>query len=152
MSVENDGLYMAFAGGTGILTFMDLVAHIAKIVLMNNVKSRTSINPDTTDFEEKGKIRLILFASFVNEETSIGLQLCRLLHDFCESRGLDNFKLVLRLSSNKGPRWDAKWIGKQFENVSVKDLKKAWVCGPPPMTETFDKTFEDLLLAGHQGL
>lgn len=29
MNVQNDGVFVAFAGGTGVLTFMDLVAYIA---------------------------------------------------------------------------------------------------------------------------
>ena len=93
-----------------------------------------------------------MYASFLNEETSIGLELCRLLHEYCEKKGLDNFKLVVRLSSDKGPRWDEKWIQEQFRNISTDSLKKAWVCGPPPMTETFDKTFADLALRGFNGL
>ena len=63
--------------------------------------------------------------------------------------GLNNFKLTVRLSEvPKGEppaeRWSAEYIEKEMFQY-VDTLKKIWVCGPPLMNETFDRTLEKLL-------
>ena len=60
-----------------------------------------------------------------------------------EMLGVDNFLLTARISDAKPkpPRWDKEWIKKQLIG---NDVVRCWVCGPPIMNETFDKTFHDL--------
>ena len=60
----------------------------------------------------------------------------------------DRFKLVIRLSCNKEKRWDKKYVFKQMMHHSKTNvgetIKKVWVCGPPLMSEVFDKIFYEL--------
>jgi len=42
------------------------------------------------------------------------------------------------------PRWTPDYIEKQLEGYIGK-LAKVWVCGPPAMDETFDKTLGKLM-------
>lgn len=61
-----------------------------------------------------------------------------------QSLGLDNFKATIRLSKTDDdspplPRWTPEYIEQQLTDHSGK-LAKVWVCGPPAMNETFDKT------------
>jgi hypothetical protein len=54
--------------------------------------------------------------------------------------------LVTRISTEgKQRRWDNSWINERIK--AAGDLKKAWVCGPPPMNETFDRAFEQIKAA-----
>ena len=36
--------------------------------------------------------------------------------------------------------------------MAHNSLKKVWVCGPPAMSEVFDKVFTEILATGEQGL
>lgn len=76
MSPATHGVNIAFAGGTGILTFIDYVAKVARDCLnSSNSVNKSSIVSDTS--------RLVLYVSFLNEEQAIAYELCRSLHDFC---------------------------------------------------------------------
>ena len=61
LSVQSEGIHIAFAGGTGTLTFIDLVAHLIleNLGLITTETTRESSNLD------KGK-------SFVTTESVIG--------------------------------------------------------------------------------
>ena len=41
-------------------------------------------------------------------------------------------------------RWDSDFIKKALANHGSKEKCKVWVCGPPPMSETFEKCFDEL--------
>jgi predicted ferric reductase len=41
-------------------------------------------------------------------------------------------------------RWDSVFIERQVEIHSKNNLKKIWVCGPPAMNETFDRTLGNI--------
>ena len=68
----------------------------------------------------------------------------------CEVLGIDNFVSTVRLSktddgSKALPRWTPEYIQEQLE-VYKGQLAKIWVCGPPGLNETFDKTLGKLML------
>lgn len=138
--------HIAFAGGTGVLTFMDIVGAIARHNLDNSRAGRTSINGESSvrNFGEEtiGKdFKFVFYVSFPARSDSVGLELCEALHEYCEKNKLGNFELVVRLSRegiNSG-RWDQDFIEKTVSQYKDKNLKKVWVCGPPPMSETFEK-------------
>lgn len=103
-----------FAGGTGLLCFIDLVAHIAlkNLGFIEKIPGAQQL-PD--DF------KLILYASFRSRDDSVCLELCEALRDFTKSIGLDNFQLKVRLSDDKstGPRWDDKFICSQMKSFEA---------------------------------
>jgi NAD(P)H-flavin reductase len=90
------------------------------------------------------RFQFVLYVSFVNEPSSIGLNLCRALHDFCEKNNLTDFKLVVRLSEKDKTRWSEEFIRTELAKYKQEDLKRIWACGPPPMSETFDKAFTSI--------
>ena len=86
---------------------------------------------------------------------SIGLELCESLHKYCVDRKLSTFKLVTRFSVGgtlRQRRWDADFIRAQLSSIESGELKKVWVCGPPAMSEVFDKTFSEIVASGEQGI
>ena len=50
--------------------------------------------------------------------------------------------LDLRLSNQKPPRWDQKYIRNKIleyqKTFEVDSIQKIWVCGPPMLEELFD--------------
>lgn len=103
LQAEKTGCHVAFAAGTGVLTFMDLVAHIAAHNL--GYSERLGVNPD--DCIQPG-FKLILHLSYARKEDTIGLELCNKLNKFCKANNFDNFELYVRITKeNLNPaRWD----------------------------------------------
>lgn len=66
------------------------------------------------------------------------------MQDFCTRHNLPDFKLVIRFSEQDSTRWSADYIRKQLNLHKWEDLKCVWACGPPPMSETFDKAFAEI--------
>jgi len=117
---------------------MDMVALISRRVLAGSLtKSQKNINASVA----VNTFKFVFYVSFVNEATSIGLALCRALHDYCERNELTDFKLVVRLSERDKTRWSPDFIRGELATFKQEDLKRVWACGPPPMSETFDKAF-----------
>ena len=168
LSPSPSGVHIAFAGGTGVLTFIDFVAKIARDVLkiMQAAPLQSDLKKSTTFSSEQ---RLILYVSFLNEQQAIGLRLCRALDRFCEKHNLNNFRLITRFSFRDGltglrffgsssfkkwgsTRWDEKFIRDALDEFADGEIQKVWCCGPPPMSETFDKTFYSIAQENYKGL
>jgi len=150
-------VHIAFAAGTGILCFVDLIAAISRQTLGIEVLKadgdqgeqldilggvdRTSVKESIRISTLQGNFKLFLYVSFPNREDSIALELCEALANHCNRRGKQSFDLFTRLTQEgKNPRrWDEKFICDQFEQFEVDEIKKVWVCGPPAMQETFDR-------------
>ena len=94
--VEESGVHVAFAAGTGILTFMDLIAAVARTALKVVEKKTNSIqDPQQIEINQ---FSLILYVSFNSQASLIGLDLCKSLSEFCQRHSLENFKLHIRIS------------------------------------------------------
>ena len=88
-----------------------------------------------------------LYASFQNEENSIGLDLCQALLDLNQKLKLRNFKLTVRYSEPKKDektdqvvkprRWDKSYIQEELYPLKGR-IARIWVCGPPVMNQIFD--------------
>jgi predicted ferric reductase len=63
----------------------------------------------------------------------------------CRKQGFKNFEFVLRLSKEKlnPARWDEDFINKEIDKHNPNFISKVWVCGPPVMNETFERTFNN---------
>ncbi|CDW73578.1 cytochrome b5-like heme steroid binding domain containing protein [Stylonychia lemnae] len=144
LQMQKNGLYIAFTAGTGILTFIDLIANI----LLQNLEylrlpsqSKNIQNPIMAK-------KFILFASFPCEQEVIGLELCQGLDNLCKQFSLDNFEFKLRLSNEKGnTRWNYQFLKESLQNIQNKcqnQINQIWVSGPPRMNQQIDQDFEKL--------
>lgn len=95
LTKDSQGVYYAFAAGTGVLVFVDLIARI-----LLGVKK---FIPEEQRLHEN--FQLVMYASFQNRDDGIALKLMETLNEM----NLPQFKLVLRFSDQKSPRW-----GKEF--------------------------------------
>jgi len=122
-----DGTNIAFTGGTGILSFMDLVAAIARHNLGIG---------EPLEFGENFK--LIVYASFSSRDDALGMELCEALDQFCKDKGIKNFMFVarLRMENLNKERWNDGFIDKAIQSMR---MQKIWVCGPPTMSEVFER-------------
>jgi len=88
LGVQPEGTHIAFAAGTGILPFIDLVAHLLLVLVSGNGTAVNSdsgadllqgsanrVNPDT--------FKLVLYTSFLDEEEAVGLELIVALQELC---------------------------------------------------------------------
>ena len=130
------GLHIAFAAGTGVLAFIDLVAYLARQTL--NIKSG-----DGQDMQLAPGFKLILYASFASEEEAVGLHLLRAASD---AHG-DRFELRLRLSNGNqdagAKRWDSRYLDEELGKLQEHPVK-IWVCGTPAMNQVFEAAREEL--------
>lgn len=128
LGVRRNGVHLAFAAGTGAITFMDLAAYVARFVMGEmDEKESAQIGDD---------FKFTYYVTYFNEEQSCGLRLLRLLKEFNSK----HFDLVIRLSSQRSPRWDEKWIA----GILPPTCEKLWICGTPVMNDVFESAFHVL--------
>ena len=80
LDVKTSGHHIGFAAGTGILVFLDLVAHLLLRILSEE------LGDNVADFFESHRIDLANFhftlnVSFESEDEAIGVELLRLLRE-----------------------------------------------------------------------
>ena len=44
-------------------------------------------------------------------------------------------------------RWESGFIKRELAKHNPSDVRKVWVCGPPAMSETFEKCFSEIELS-----
>lgn len=148
LGIASSGTHIAFAAGTGLLPFMDFVALLLRI----NLGLFEEDNPDLPKFDSSFKF--VLYVSFESRKDAIALELLEGLYEITQKKGLKNFDLVVRVSSEKeGTRWDEEFIRRQFVIRSKHEVvERVWVCGPPAMNECFDRAFESIRNGGSQSV
>ncbi|CDW80902.1 cytochrome b5-like heme steroid binding domain containing protein [Stylonychia lemnae] len=137
LQIHPSGTHIAFTAGTGILVFVDLVAHLIR-------KNLNLLPPDEDSQISIKDFKFILYASFQSEQDSIAYEMCKGLHTYCESKGLKNFEFNVRFSNAVKTRWDYGFIEKVLSVYGDRELQRVWVCGIPKMNEDFHRAFENL--------
>jgi len=96
---------IAFAAGTGTITFMDVVAALARHNL--GIGEPLKMGAD---------FKFVLYASFQQRADSLGMELCEALDQYCKDKGIRNFEFVPRLSKEgvNAERWNEKFIEKTY--------------------------------------
>lgn len=141
LAPESKGIHLAFAAGTGNLCFVDMVAHIA-LAELGLLTDEDNLNGriDTNGFQ------MHLYASFPSKADAVAYELCESLDTYCKNKGSKSFELHPRLSKEKinTARWNEAWIEKTLTSYPAAEVQRMWVCGPPVMNETFDRTLGDM--------
>ena len=90
--------------------------------------------------------KFIFYLSFQSKSESVGLEFCEALHNYCKKQNIKNFEVVVRLSREgiNPERWDQEFILKELRKHNPQDVRKVWVCGPPPMNEVFEKAIHEI--------
>ena len=144
LMADTKGTHIVFAAGTGVLCYVDLVAHLALANL--GVIS----GEDTVDVTLKGSSLRSTYPSSLEMTQSPSISLFEALEEYCNNNEKSNFELTVRLSKEKqnSARWNKDFIEAQLKKHNVSEIKRIWVCGPPIMDETFDRAFQELVHDG----
>lgn len=73
LEVQPTGTYVAYAAGTGILVFIDLIGHL--ILSIADKFEGTNYLGEATNKVDLNNFRLVLFSSFADEKEAVCLQL-----------------------------------------------------------------------------
>ena len=78
LNVQQEGTHIAFAAGTGILPFIDIIGHL---ILSLASEGSASLNSDSNILQNSEnkvnpeRFKLVLYTSFLDEDEAIGLKL-----------------------------------------------------------------------------
>jgi len=129
LGVKRSGEHLAFGAGTGAITFMDLSAYVARIIMGEAV--------DEVDAQKlEDDFKFTYYVTYFNRKQSCGLRMLELLQQLKSK----HFELVLRLSDQKSRRWDQGYLQERLPAT----CEKLWICGTPMMNEVFEKAFHNL--------
>ena len=90
LDIKTTGTHIAFAAGTGILVFIDIIAHlILRIIGKNGGPDFFQGQPEDAVIDIDN-FKLILHTSFASEAEAIGLDLIETLANLCSSGKYSN--------------------------------------------------------------
>jgi NAD(P)H-flavin reductase len=118
LTEESSGVHLGFAGGTGLVPFLDLVHLIWKA---ETNQETTGLNPGFS---------LVLYVSFSTWADSFGIDLLKATHALCQQNNTKRF--ILHLFINETTEQGRMTPEALREYVSVDKITTAWACGPSP--------------------
>ena len=144
---SSNGTFVIFAGGTGILPFVDLFDYLLKksiyAVLAKKYKKSEAdkTNPFMENYEatlgENFKVKLFWA---VNDENEFNyLNFLKKLFEINEKNGLNNFDLTVRIKSKlDGVKTTQEFFDEEFlkKNLNVNEIARIFVCGNPNMNSS----------------
>ena len=83
LGIKPRGRHVAFAAGTGILVFIDIVAHL----IIRLVDLRANFAEPKIDLDN---FQFVLYSSFVSDQESIAIGLCKALQELCKRAGKEH--------------------------------------------------------------
>jgi len=84
LGIQSEGVHIAFTAGTGVLVFVDLVAHLIR-------KNLSLISNDENQRLNPRNFKFVLFVSFPDEQEAIALELLDGLVELNKALNKDNF-------------------------------------------------------------
>lgn len=98
-----------FAAGTGILVFIDLVAHLILRLVANNGEINI-FDGQNVPMIDINSFKLILYTSFSTREEAIGLEMIEALLNACKKYGANNlFEHNSRISNDPSTKPEIRW-------------------------------------------
>lgn len=140
------GKSVAFAAGTGVLVFVDLIAHM----ILRRVAERGGpnlISKTQAECSLPANFQLELYTSFYSEDEALGLTLINALESMYEEQEKCPFVHVGRLNTipeQKAVRWDESFFRKKFMHFENENVSKVYICAPPIVQEFFDRARYDM--------
>ena len=99
LDIEPTGEYIAYAAGTGVLVFIDIVAHLVLRLLQEEESSSVLDVESFCDKIDLAKFKFTLFTSFASEDEAIGMKMIETLLAQCQKyKAPKLFRHVARIS------------------------------------------------------
>ncbi len=100
LCLQSEGIHIAFTSGSGSLVILDLAALLLKAAL-------GEVEDTSMPFLAKNStFKLIIYASYKNEEDYIGLELLEGLEHITKEKNLKNFELMKCKGEASTERWN----------------------------------------------
>lgn len=147
LGLKKTGTFTAFAAGTGILVYIDIVAHLILKVLSAK-GGQNFFEAENEDVIDINNFKFVLHTSFASEREAIGLELINLLTDLCAKNGFEGlFEHHSRMSNSNSV--DSKyWTGQFFDEEIAAAIQnndsKVSICATPMIQEMFDKAADKI--------
>ena len=142
---KSTGRHLFFAGGTGILPFMDTFAFMLRKAV-NDCDSSLAMFPDEDFSVINPGFEISLHVFFTKRNEATGLEILESITKVQEKAGKDlGIKINITFTREGGSRLNkekAMEIIKK-ENAESK-LAKIFVCGPPPQNIMFNEMSQDI--------
>ena len=149
------GTVYLFAGGTGILPFLDLLDYLLKkaIFLASSQRKTSSnlVNLYNENYSEtfERSLGVVLFGSFATIEDFTGYDFIRKLFEISRDENLRLFEMTIRMGKGiKLPdipsteeTFNSEFIKKHVEGSK---LSRAYICGPPGMNNSVPKALKKI--------
>ena len=87
--MQSTGVHIAFAAGTGVLCFVDLVGHL--------IQANLGLIDSPSHMVDLDRFKFIFYISFASEADNIALELLEAFDQYCQRNGKLNFDLYVRL-------------------------------------------------------
>ena len=85
LDIQPEGEHIAFAAGTGVLVFIDIVSHLILRILSEN--EGVYVGEFTEPKLDLDKFKFVFYTSFANEKEAIGMPLIEALIALCKKHG-----------------------------------------------------------------
>lgn len=112
LCIEESGVHIAFCAGTGVLVFVDLMAH-----MLMRAYYKHYVEPDKVPksmHQLKDDFVFLFYVSMPSMDSEIGLNICECLQKVTKKLGETNFKVQVRISKRwdgfRGDVWDQKFV------------------------------------------
>ena len=112
LCIEESGVHIAFCAGTGVLVFVDLMAH-----MLMRAYYKHYVDPDKVPqsmHQLKDDFIFLFYVSMPSMDSEIGLNICECLQKVTKKLGETNFKVQVRISKRwdgfRGDVWDQKFV------------------------------------------
>lgn len=91
LDIQSTGVHIAYTAGTGVIVFLDLVAHL--------IRKNLGLVSTTEDKQiDLNNFKFILYVSFANKNDIIGYKLCKGLASIVKRLNRNNFEFFVRLT------------------------------------------------------
>ncbi|CAG9332730.1 unnamed protein product [Blepharisma stoltei] len=126
------GHYLAFAGGTGIIPFLDLVYYIWKDAITN----QDYFAPASSNTQRVNHFSLKIYIAFKNEEVAFAHDLFKATSELVGEKVLKVFYKTSSTEKSQAPVI--------IKSLIDDEIDLAWICGP----SGFDRFVHDTLVEG----
>ena len=138
------GTIYLFAGGTGILPYLDFLDYLLKKAIFT-VSSKNNIEITNLFSEDYintfyPSLRVVLFGAFSVKEDFIGFKTIKRLQEISQENQLNLFEMIIKLDKGElegvqmwSGHFDMKFMLKHMNSTNVS---RVYVCGPPKMNKT----------------
>lgn len=144
LNENSNGLFVIFAGGTGIFPFVDLLDYMLKKSIFMILKKIFSdydakkVNPFLEKFEdmfgESFRIKLFWAVNDKNEFNCVSF--LKKFYQVNKTYGLNNFDLIVRVKDEiNGVKTTNEYFNEEFlrKYLEITEVSRVFICGNPSM-------------------